>query len=314
MATNHVEDVKNQGNNIVSEYETDMNSIIDANNAAKDKALGEIGEMGADGKWTEGSAIGALIDSQNEQTDFSIQQIEQQKAQAGKDYVKEQSGAYADWQKQSNPYGANAEAMASNGMQNSGYSETSQVSMYNQYQARVTAAREAYQKIILDYDNQMTAARMQNNATIAQIAYEGLQKRLEVMMQFTMQGTELLTTLASQKAAIKQQNLQNYMSVYNQLQESGKEYGVREDETEVTTDDINVDNSAELGVDALSVAKLGINGLTPALLNRLIEVGYVEEYEKDGSLQYIWTPEGQKKKHLYTGENGPFTLPQKTYT
>lgn len=227
MATNHVEDVKNQGDKIVSEYETNMNSIIDANNAAKDKALGEIGEMGADGKWTEGSAIGALIDSQNEQTDFSIQQIEQQKAQAGKDYIKEQSGAYADWQKQSNPYGANAEAMASQGMQNSGYSETSQVSMYNQYQARVTAAREAYQKIILDYDNQMTAARMQNNATIAQIAYEGLQKRLEVMMQFTMQGTELLTTLASQKAAIKQQNLQNYMSVYNDVVNSS---GSREDD------------------------------------------------------------------------------------
>lgn len=287
----------NYGDKIVSEYEKDMNSIIDANNAAKDEALGEIGEMGADGKWTEGSAIGALIDSQNEQTDFSIQQIEQQKAQAGKDYIKEQSGAYADWQKQSNPYGANAEAMASNGMQNSGYSETSQVSMYNQYQARVTAAREAYKKIILDYDNQMTAARMQNNATIAQIAYEAMQKRLEVMMQFTMKGTELLTTLANQKAAIKQ----NYMSVYNQIKgddDSGS--GIREYDTEVATDDINVDSSAEQKVDALSVEKLGINGLTPALLNRLIEIGYVEEYEKDGSLQYIWTPLGQKKKHLYT--------------
>lgn len=227
MSANYV---KEQGDKIVSEYEKDMNSIIDANNAAKDAALGEIGEMGADGKWTEGSAIGALIDSQNEQTDFSIQQIEQQKAQASKDYVKEQSGAYADWQKQSNPYGANAEAMASNGMQNSGYSETSQVSMYNQYQARVTAAREAYQKIIIDYDNQMTAARMQNNATIAQIAYEGLQKRLEVMMQFTMQGTELLTTLANQKASIKQ----NYMSVYNDIKgdDDPNEGGVIEDDTD----------------------------------------------------------------------------------
>lgn len=227
MSANYV---KEQGDKIVSEYEKDMNSIIDANNAAKDEALGEIGEMGADGKWTKGSAIGALIDSQNEQTDFSIQQIEQQKAQASKDYVKEQSGAYADWQKQSNPYGANAEAMASNGMQNSGYSETSQVSMYNQYQARVTAAREAYQKIILDYDNQMTAARMQNNATIAQIAYEGLQKRLEVMMQFTMQGTELLTTLANQKASIKQ----NYMSVYNDIKgdDDPNEGGVIEDDTD----------------------------------------------------------------------------------
>ena len=45
---------------------------------------------------------------QQEQTDFAIQEIEQDKAQAQKDYTKEQSGAYVDWQKQSNEYGVNA--------------------------------------------------------------------------------------------------------------------------------------------------------------------------------------------------------------
>ena len=58
---------------------------------------------------------------QQEQTDFTIEQIEQQKAQANKDYTKEQAGAYTDWQKQSNKYGVNAEQMASSGLSNTGF-------------------------------------------------------------------------------------------------------------------------------------------------------------------------------------------------
>lgn len=46
---------------------------------------------------------------QNQQTNIAIQEIEQQKDQTQKDYTKEQSGAYVDWQKQSNPTGVQAE-------------------------------------------------------------------------------------------------------------------------------------------------------------------------------------------------------------
>ena len=35
---------------------------------------------------------------QQENTDFAIEKVEQQKAQANKDYTKEQAGAYVDWQ------------------------------------------------------------------------------------------------------------------------------------------------------------------------------------------------------------------------
>ena len=49
---------------------------------------------------------------QQANTDFALEQIEQQKEQAHKDYLKEQAGAYKDWQKESNRYGAGAEEMA----------------------------------------------------------------------------------------------------------------------------------------------------------------------------------------------------------
>ena len=112
---------------------------------------------------------------QNEQTDFAIEKIEQQKDQTKKDYLKEQSGAYVDWQKQSNKQGVRAEQIADMGMQNTGYSESAQVSMYNTYQNRVMTARESYNNAVLNYNNAIKDARLQNNATLAEIAYKALQ-------------------------------------------------------------------------------------------------------------------------------------------
>lgn len=215
-------DAKEEGNETLNEVSSAYNTAIEANNNAKDKALGEIGKMEANGEWTKNTAIGNLIDSQNEQTDFAIEQIGQQKDQAHQDYIKEQSASYADYQKQTAQHGVNAEKMAAQGLQNTGYAESSMVAMYNQHQARLTAAREVYQKIALDLDNQMTNAKLQNNATIAQIAYNGTQQRLEMLMQYTMYGNQLLTEMATAKANVKNQNFQNYMSVYNQLLEENK--------------------------------------------------------------------------------------------
>ena len=112
---------------------------------------------------------------QQQNTDFAIEQVEQQKAQAEKDYTKEQSGAYVDWQKQSNQYGATAEAQAAQGLNNTGYSESSQVSMYNTYQNRVATARESYNKAVLNYDNAIKDAQLQNNSKLAEIAFQALQ-------------------------------------------------------------------------------------------------------------------------------------------
>ena len=108
---------------------------------------------------------------QQEKTDFTIEQIEQQKAQTKKDYTKEQSGAYADWQKESNRYGVNAEEMAAGGLSGTGYGESSQVRMYNTYQNRLATARESYNLAILNYNNAIKEAQIQNNSALAEIAH-----------------------------------------------------------------------------------------------------------------------------------------------
>ena len=154
---------------------------------------------------------------QNEQTDFAIEQIEQQKDQAKKDYTKEQSGAYTDWQKQSQKHGVNAEQMAANGMTNTGFSESSQVSMYNTYQNRVATARESYNRAVLNYDNAIKDARLQNNARLAEIAYNALQQQLELSLQGFQYKNNLILEKSNKQLEISQMYHNRYTDMLNQI-------------------------------------------------------------------------------------------------
>jgi hypothetical protein len=154
---------------------------------------------------------------QQENTDFAIQQIEQQKGQAQKDYTKEQSGAYVDWQKQSNQYGAKAEQQAAAGMTGTGFSESAQVSMYNTYQNRVASAREVMTRAMLQYDNDIQAARLQNNSILAEIAYQSLQQQLELSLQGFQYKNNLILEQANKKVEMDQMYYQRYQDVLAQI-------------------------------------------------------------------------------------------------
>lgn len=154
---------------------------------------------------------------QNQQTDFAIEQINQQKEQAHKDYIKEQSGAYMDWQKQSNKYGVNAEQMAASGLTNSGYSESSQVAMYTAYQNRVATARDSYSRAVLNYDNAIKDARLQNSSALAEIAFGALQQQLELSLQGFQYKNTLVLEKANKKLEIDNIHYNRYQDVLNQI-------------------------------------------------------------------------------------------------
>ena len=154
---------------------------------------------------------------QQERTDFAIEQIEQQKDQTTKDYKREQSGAYVDWQKESNRYGANAEQMAAYGLANTGYSESSQVSMYNQYQSRVATARESYNTAILNYNNAIKDARLQNNAALAEIAYNSLQQQLQLSLDGFQYKNTLIDNLYNKKTELDNTYYNRYQDVLAQI-------------------------------------------------------------------------------------------------
>ncbi len=132
---------------------------------------------------------------QQAQTAHTIDKINQQKDQNTKDYQKEQKASYTDYMKQSNQYGANAEMLARQGLQNSGYQESSQVSMWNTYQNRVASARESYKKAVLEFNNMLKDAELSNNETLANIA----QQKLEQSLQIALQGFEYKNNLTIQR-------------------------------------------------------------------------------------------------------------------
>ena len=155
--------------------------------------------------------------NQQQQTDFAIEKIEQQKEQTHKDYIKEQSGAYVDWQKQSNPYGVEAERQAEAGLAGSGYSESSQVSMYNTYQNRVMTAREVYNQAVLNYDNAIKDAQLQNNSLLAEIAYNSLQQQLQLSLEGFQYKNSLVLEKAKEKRAVNESYYKRYQDVLAQI-------------------------------------------------------------------------------------------------
>ncbi len=159
---------------------------------------------------------------QNQQLQQDIKEINQQKEQTKQDYIKEQSGAYVDWQKQSNAYGANAEEMAAAGLAGSGYSESSQVAMYTTYQNRVATARESYNRAVLSYDNAIADAKLQNSSILAEIAYNALQKQLELSLQGFQYKNQLLLDKADRQMEVKKFYADQWQRVLTQINEENR--------------------------------------------------------------------------------------------
>ena len=138
----------------------------------------------------EGGAADTLVntyqESQNQlikqQDDYLVSRLDQQKRQAEQSYTQEQSAAYSDYQKQVDPYGTQAEQLASSGLSNSGYADSLKTQAYVAYQNRVAVARQAYQEAVVNFNNAFTEAKMQNDSQRASLAYQVLQMQFENMI------------------------------------------------------------------------------------------------------------------------------------
>lgn len=190
---------------------------LEQNSAMYDEMIGGVDEQYKGMADVIQSNADKLAQTQQENTDFQVQKIEQQKEQAQKDYTKEQSGAYGDYIRQTNQYGVNAEQMAMQGLSGSGYSESSKVAMYNQYQNRVAVARETLSKVIMNYGNNIQQAILQNNSTIAQIQSEASLKQAEILLEGFQQKNLLLQQQAEREMQLKSFYQNKWQSELNQI-------------------------------------------------------------------------------------------------
>ena len=120
-----------------------------------------------------------IVDTGIEKTQL---EVNQQKAQLEEDAQKNAKALYANYQKEQNQYGANAEALARQGLANSGYAESSRVSMYNNYQSNVTSLINEVNRAKSNLDLQMNQAYLDANVQKAQNEVAILQQKIEMAM------------------------------------------------------------------------------------------------------------------------------------
>lgn len=119
----------------------------------------------------------------NDNLNYQINLYNQQKEQAEKNYQKEANASYIDYLKETDRYGVSREQQVQNGLSNSGYSESSKVSMYNTYQNRIASARQSWEKANLEFNNAIEQARLTNNATLAENALTALQQKMQIALE-----------------------------------------------------------------------------------------------------------------------------------
>lgn len=119
----------------------------------------------------------------NQQTQMQVDEINREKEKLQKETSKTNQGLYTQWQKQSNQYGAGMEQLAQQGLNNSGYAETTKTALYNTYQKSVTDTLNNSRDIYADYNFKIQQARQNGSIQQAQSALELYAQRLQLLTQ-----------------------------------------------------------------------------------------------------------------------------------
>ena len=109
--------------------------------------------------------------------------VDKQKADYDREAEKTGRQLYSDYRKASNPYGATAEQLASQGLNKSGYAESTQTQLYNTYQKNATTLMVETQKLKAEADFQMNQAFLDADIQKAQNAIQIYQQKAQLALQ-----------------------------------------------------------------------------------------------------------------------------------
>ena len=206
--------VENERQQAINNNNNTFNNLINNSNTSYNNMINSTQQYYDNLNLTMQEAYEKQKEAQNAQTQATIDQINTQKERTERDYQREQRGAYSDYQNQINPYGVQAEQMASNGLNNTGYSESSRTSMYNAYQNRVATARQSLQDAMVDYNAQIVNAQNTNNTTLAELWSNTYMK----MAENALAGFQYRNQLEQNRISTEQTLTQNKISNENTLQ------------------------------------------------------------------------------------------------
>lgn len=119
----------------------------------------------------------------NKQTELNVAELEKNKQEIDKEADKTNKALYTEYRKANNPYGSIAENLASQGLGNSGYAETTQTNLYNTYQKNITDTLNNARELKADFDFKINQARQTGDITLAQSALEIYNQKMQLLTQ-----------------------------------------------------------------------------------------------------------------------------------
>jgi hypothetical protein len=157
------------------------------------------------------------VDLANRTTDYNIDLINQQQKQAEKTYQNNMKTINSDYQKSINPYGVDAEVMASNGLNNSGYAEYTNINKFAKTQEKLASTRANNEQAYQEFENKKSQARLENDSTIAQYGLDVLKQRLEAQLKEFQYNSDLTLGKLSTTQQLENDYYSRYMDIVNQI-------------------------------------------------------------------------------------------------
>lgn len=119
----------------------------------------------------------------DKQLQMQVDQINRNKAEIDENTNKTTGGLYTEYKKASNKYSPNAENLYTQGLGKSGFAESTQTSLYNQYQKNITDTLNTAQKLKSDFDFQIQQAMQNRDLQAAQFALELYKQKMNLATQ-----------------------------------------------------------------------------------------------------------------------------------
>ena len=204
---------KQEFNNLINQSNQSYNNLINQSNKSYNSMVNNAQQYYDNINKRMEEGYEKQRQASQEQLKATIDNINTQKERTERDYQREQRGAYTDYQNQINPYGVQAEQMASNGLNNSGYSESSRTSMYNAYQNRVSTARQTLQDALVDYNAQIVSAQNANNTAMAELWSNVYLKIAENALAGFQYKNQLEQTRLNAVQSLEQNRLNSYQTL-----------------------------------------------------------------------------------------------------
>lgn len=131
-----------------------------------------------------------------------LKQIENQKKRAQQEYLQANQTSYNAYRDAANPYGINAEQIAALGLSQSGFAETSMVSLLNNYQQALAGNERDRLKSLNELELAAAEAIRDGNSA----KYEAIASMYERLSELQTQSAETMAQLGMQAQSIAQDN------------------------------------------------------------------------------------------------------------